>query len=154
MTTIGHGEKNSPASLVQSLRGPIFQSMTRAVLALLFAAVSAPAFAQTAGPTPGQIVAQSQARLNQFQAQMQAGQLQQLQRQNTLALQQPDPGVQVQAMVRQQQIQQQVDQNIALQQQMVQPQANASSLTSQLQQYGDQIQRLQQAPVPQPVPGL
>ncbi len=128
--------------------------MSRTVVAitLLLAFAGAPALAQTAGPTPGQIVAQSQARLNQFQAQMQAGQLQQLQRQNTLALQQPDPGVQAQALVRQQQIQQQVDQNLALQQQALRPQADPSSLTSQLQQYGDQIQQLQRAPVPQPGP--
>jgi len=139
--------------LAKAPSGPIFENMKHLLLALLLASAGAPALAQTSGPTPGQIVAQSQARLNQFQAQMQAGQLQQLQRQNSLALTQSDPGVQAQALVRQQQIQQQVDQNIALQQQLARPQTDASSLTSQLQQYGDQIQQLQQTPVPQPAPG-
>jgi hypothetical protein len=135
------------AKLDPAPHAPHLEMMSRTIaLTLLFALIGAPAWAQTYVP------GQSQARLNQLQAQMQAGQLQQLQRQNTLALTQPDPAVQSQAMVRQQQIQQQVDQNLALQQQMARPQANASGLTSQLQQYGDQIQQLQQTPVPQQRP--
>ncbi|MEI9889345.1 MAG: hypothetical protein WDN45_00690 [Caulobacteraceae bacterium] len=117
--------------------------MKRIAFALLFAAAATPALCQTAGPSPGQIVAQQQANLNQFQAQLQANQLQQLQRQNTLALQQPDPGVQTQALVRQQQLQQQIDQNMALRQQMLRPDASATDINSRLQQYNAQIQQLQ-----------
>jgi hypothetical protein len=120
--------------------------MIRAALTLLLAVVAAPALAQTPGQTPGEIVAQQQANLNQFQAQLQANQLQQLQRQNTAALQQPDPGAQAQAAVRQQQIQQQIDQTTALQQRMTAPGSNPSDISSQLQQYNAQLQQLQQAP--------
>lgn len=122
--------------------------MTRAVLALLIAAVATPALAQTPGQTPGEIVAQQQAALNQFQAQLQANQLQQLQRQNAAALPSPDPGVQAQAAVRQQQIQQQIDQTKALQQRMAAPGSNPSDISSQLRQYDAQIQQLQAAPTP------
>jgi hypothetical protein len=122
--------------------------MSRPVLALLIAAVAAPALAQTPGPTPDQIVAQQQAALNQFQAQLQVNQLQQLQRRNAAALQQPDPGVQAQAAVRQQQIQQQIDQTTALQQRMAAPDANPSDISSQLRQYDARIQRLQAPPIP------
>jgi hypothetical protein len=127
-----------------------------ALVLLLLLASAAPALpgavrAQTPGPTPGQIVSQQQANLNQFQAQLQANQLQQLQRQNTVALQQPDPTQQAQAAARQQQIQQQIDQNTALRQQMLAPQSNPSDVNSRLQQYDAQIQQLQQQ-VPPPGP--
>jgi hypothetical protein len=123
--------------------------MSRSSLALLLIAVASPAFpgaawAQVAGPTPGEIVAKQQADLNRFQAQMQSDQLQQLQRQNVPAL--SDPNVQTQALIRQQQITQQIDQNTALQQRMNVPNANPSDISSQLQQYGGQIQQLQQQP--------
>ncbi len=122
--------------------------MNRAVLALLLAA-AAPAipslvWAQTPGPTPGQIVAQQQADQNRFQAQLQANQLQQLQRQNTANLPQPNPAVQADAAIRQQQIQQQIDQNTALQQQMSSPSASAADVHARLQQDDAQIQQLQQ----------
>lgn len=128
--------------------------MTRTVLVLLMAApllgaLATPALAQTAGQTPGEIVNQTQANLNRFQAQLQASQLQHLQRQNTLTLQQPDPGVQAQALVRQQQIQRQIDQNMVVQQRMLRPDANPTDITSQLRQYNAQIQQLERAPVPQ-----
>jgi hypothetical protein len=126
--------------------------MKRLAFALLFAAVAAPAVAQVAGPTPGQIVSQTQANLNQFQLQLQASQLQQVQRQNTLALQQPDPGVQAQAIARQQQIQQQIDQNTALQQQTLSPQSNPSDINARLLQSDAQIQALRQQAVPLPAP--
>jgi hypothetical protein len=120
--------------------------MRRAVPALLltFAAVPTGLLAQTPGPTPGQIVSQTQANLNKFQLQLQASQLQQLQRQNSLALQRPDPNVQAQAMVRQKQIEQQIDQNAALQQQALSPQSSPSDINARLQQYNAQIQQLQQ----------
>ena len=118
--------------------------MSRLALALLLAAVAAPAFAQTAGPTPGQIVAQQQADQNRFQAQLQANQLQDLQRQNNAAIPQTDPNLQAQAAARQQQIQQQIDQNTALQQQMATPNTNPADVRARLQQNGAQIQQLQQ----------
>ncbi len=117
-----------------------------AASALLFAVVATPALAQTPGPTPGQIVSQQQADLNRFQAQLQAEQLQQMQRQNTAALPQAGPNAQAQAAIRQQQIQQQIDQNTALQQQMNRPDANPGGINAQLQQYNAQIQQLQQQP--------
>jgi lipoprotein-anchoring transpeptidase ErfK/SrfK len=117
--------------------------MNRAVLALLIAAAATPVLAQTPLPSPGQIVAQQQADLNRFQAQVQANQLSQLQRQNTAALSSPSPEVQSQALIQRQQIQQQIDQNNAVQQQMLRPGANASDISSQLQQSGAQIQHLQ-----------
>ena len=120
--------------------------MIRAVLALLIAAAATPALAQVAGPTPGQIVAQQQADQNRFQAQLQAEQLQQLQRQNSPSLQSSDPNLQAQAAIRQRQIQQQIDQNTALQQQSQRPGASPSDINSQLQQSNAQLQRLQQAP--------
>ena len=132
--------------------GPIFKGMKRFAFAFLLAAAAPPALAQTAGPTPGQIVSQTQANLNRFQLQLQANQLQQMQRQNTLSLQQPDFGVQAQAMARQQQIQQQIDQNVALQQQTLSPQSNPSDVNARLQQYDAQIQSLQRQAVPQPGP--
>ncbi len=126
----------------------MFRGMTRAVLTLLFAAAATTALAQTPGQTPGEIVAQQQAALNQFQAQLQANQLQQLQRQNAAALATPDPGVQAQAMIQRQQIQQQIDQTTALQQRMAAPDSNPSDISSQLRQYDAQIQQLQTAPAP------
>jgi len=122
--------------------------MTRAALVLLFAALACPALAQVAGPTPGEIVARQQAYQNQFQAQLQADQLQHLQQQNAGALATPDPGVQAQAAVRQQQIQQQIDQNAALQQRMAAPDSSPTDISSQLQQYNAQLQQLQQTPAP------
>ena len=111
-----------------------------AVIACLAAAGDAGA--QTYDP------AQSQARSNQFQLQLQADQLQQIQRQNTVGLQQPDPSVQTQALVRQQQIQQQVDANLALQQQALSSQTNPTDTAARVQQNGADIQHLQQAPIP------
>jgi hypothetical protein len=134
--------------LLGASRDPIFQGMKRVVLAMLSAAVATPVLAQVAGPTPGQIVAQQQANQNQFQAQLQANQLQDLQRQNTANLQQPDPNLQAQAQIRQQQIQQQIDQNNALRQQMSTPEANPNDVKARLQQNGAQIQQLQQPPTP------
>ena len=87
-----------------------------AAIAVIAALTAGAARAQTYVP------GQAQANLNQYQAQVQADQLQQLQRQNTQGLQQPDPGAQALAIARQQQIQQQVDANIALQQQLLSPQ--------------------------------
>jgi hypothetical protein len=129
---------------------PISRGMTRTVLALLFAAAATPALAQVAGPTPGQIVAQQQVDLNRFQAQLQANQLQDLQRQNNAALTSPSPGAQAQAAIQRQQIQQQIDQNQAVQQQMVRPGVSPADISSQLQQYNAQIQQLQPQAVPQP----
>jgi hypothetical protein len=124
--------------------------MSRFVLALMLAAAAAPALAQVAGPTPGQIVAQQQASQNQFQAQLQANQLQDLQRQNRANMLQPDPNLQAQAAARQQRIQQQIDQNTVLQQQMSTPSANPADVKARLQQNGAQIQHLQQTPLPNP----
>jgi hypothetical protein len=121
---------------------------------VLLAALATPVLAQTPGPTPGQIVNQTQINLNRFQAQLQAEQLQHMQRQDTGALQQPDPVAQAQALARRQQIQQQIDQNMALQQQMNRPDADPADISSQLQQYNTQIQQLQQqqpAPLQPPV---
>jgi len=121
--------------------------MIRSVLiALLLAVAAAPAVAQVAGPTPGQIVAKQQADQNRFQAQLQANQLDQLQRQNRAALPQADPNLQAQAAIRQQQIQQEIDQNNALRQQMNAAGTDASDVRARLQQNGAQIQRLQQQP--------
>jgi lipoprotein-anchoring transpeptidase ErfK/SrfK len=120
------------------------------VLALLVSAGSA-AFAQTPPlPPAAQIVAQQRANLNRFQAQLQANQLSQLRRQNDAALASPDPDVQVQALIRRQQIQQQIDQNTDLQQRMLRPGSNPSDLSSQLQQYQAQIQHIRPAPAPGP----
>jgi lipoprotein-anchoring transpeptidase ErfK/SrfK len=125
--------------------------MSRLVLALLIAAAAAtPVLAQTAGPTPGQIVAKQQADQNRFQAQLQAEQLQQLQRRNDAALSSPSPGAQAEAMVQRQRIQQQIDQNLALQQKMAQPGANPADISSQLQQSGAEIQQLRKPQAPQP----
>ena len=123
--------------------------MKRVLALLLAAAAATPAFAQVAGPSPGQIVAQQLATQNQFQAQLQANQLQDLQRQNQAALQQPDPTLQAQAAMRRQQIQQQIDQNNALRQQMLANQADTGDAKARLQQNGAQIQQLQQT---QPAP--
>jgi hypothetical protein len=122
--------------------------MSRIVLALLLAVTAAPALAQTPGPTPGQIVAQQQAHQNQFQAQLQANQLQDLQRQNNAAMTSPNPGVQTQALIQRQQIQQQIDQNTALQQRMSAPDANPNDVHARLQQNGVEIDHLRQQPVP------
>jgi hypothetical protein len=124
--------------------------MKRTALALLLAALAAPAFAQVPGPTPGEIVAQQQAHQNQFQAQLQAEQLQHLQQQNNAAMTSPIPGVQTRAAIQRQQIQQQIDQNMALQQRMAAPDSNPTDINSQLQQYNAHIQQLQGAPIPQP----
>ncbi len=113
-----------------------------ALLAALFAAGAAAAQTYVPG--------QAQANVNQYQAQMQADQLQQLQRQNTQSLQQPNADVQAQALVRQQQIQQQIDQNMALQQQLLSPQANAADVADRLQQNGADIQHLQSPTAIQP----
>jgi len=129
--------------------------MARSIaLALLLAASVGPALAQTAGPTPGEIVAQQQANLNRFQLQLQANQLQQLQRQNAAALQQPDPTVQAQAMARRRQIQQQIDQNSALQQQTQWPQSNPTDVGARLQQYDAQIESLRRQAIPIPTAPL
>ncbi len=122
--------------------------MSRLATLALIAVLAAPA-ARAQTYVPGQ----AQANLNQYQAQVQADQLQQLQRQNTQGLQQPDPGAQMQAVVRQQQIQQQVDANIALQQQMLSPQGNPADASARLQQSGAAIQSLQQPQVLAPAPG-
>lgn len=119
------------------------------VIALLLPVAAAPALtgaalAQVAGPTPGQIVNQQQINQNRFQAQLQAEQLQQLQRQNSVNLQQPDPNVRADAAIRQQQIQQQIDQNTALQQRMLAPSANPADIHARIQQDNVQIQQLQQ----------
>jgi Spy/CpxP family protein refolding chaperone len=55
-------------------------------------------------------------------------------------------------MVRQQQIQQQIDQNTALQQQMLSPQSDPADVNARLKQYDAQIQQLQQQPAPLPAP--
>ena len=124
-----------------------------AVLALLVSAAASAALAQTPPlPSAAEIVAQQQANLNRFQAQLQANQLSQLRRRNDAALASPDPDVQVQALVRRQRIQQQIDQNTALQQQMLRPGSNPSDLTSRLQQYQAQIQQLERQPAAAPPP--
>jgi hypothetical protein len=122
---------------------------------LLLAAAAPPALAQVAGPTPGQIVNQQQINLNRFQAQLQAEQLQQLQRRNSVSLQQADPNARAEAAVRQQQIQQQIDQNTALQQQMRWPGASTADVHARLQQNDVQIRQLEQrqsVPPPAPAP--
>jgi hypothetical protein len=120
-----------------------------AVLTVLVSAAASAAFAQTPPlPSAAQIVAQQQANLNRFQAQLQANQLSQLRRQNDAALASPDPDVQVQALIRRQQIQQQIDQNTDLQQRLLRPDSNPSDLTSQLQQYQAQIQHIRPATSP------
>ena len=111
------------------------------LLALIVCTLATPALAQTYVP------GQAQANLNRFQAQLQASQLQHLQQQNSAAMASPNPGVQAQALVRHQQIQQQIDQSNAVQQQMLSPGANPADLNARLQQSGSQIQQLQQ-PLP------
>jgi hypothetical protein len=118
--------------------------MKHALLALFLAAAAAPALAQTAGPTPGQIVSQQQINQNRFQAQLQAEQLQQLQQRNSVTLQHIDPNVRAEAAVRQQQIQQEIDQNTALQQQMRSPASDPADVRERLQLNDVQIQQLQQ----------
>ena len=81
---------------------------------------------------------------NRFQAQLQANQLQDLQRQNSVPLQQSDPNARAQAAVRQLQIQEQIDQNTALQQQMSTPSASPADVRARLQLNDSQIQQLQQ----------
>jgi hypothetical protein len=115
-----------------------------ASLVLAAAILAGPALAQTPGPTPGQIVNQQQINQNRFQAQLQAAQLQQLQRQNSVPLQQADPNVRAEAAVRQQQIQQQIDQNTALQQQMRAPGTDPADVRERLQSDDVQIRQLQQ----------
>jgi hypothetical protein len=126
--------------------------MNRAVLALLLASASpALAWAQTAGPTPDQIVRQQQANLNRFQAQLQADQLQDLQRQNSVNLQQSDPNARADAAVRNWEIQKQIDQNTALRQQMAAPGVDPTDVHARIQLDGARIQQLrQQAPLPLP----
>lgn len=119
-------------------------------MALLGSAIPDSLWAQTPGPTPDQIVRQQQADLNRFQSQLQADQLQQLQRQNSVNLQQPDPNARAQAAERQWEIQKQIDQTTALQQQMSTPSANPADVHARLQQNGAQIDQLQQQPVPSP----
>jgi hypothetical protein len=110
-------------------------------LAFALSAVALPALAQTYVP------GQAQANLNQFQSQLQASQLQHLQQQNNAALSSPNPGIQAQAQVRQQSLQQQIDQSNALQQQMLSPHANPTDINARLQQNQSQIQPLEQ-PLP------
>jgi hypothetical protein len=113
--------------------------------ALVFlAALSAGAAqAQTYDPV------KSQQRLNQEQLDIQSQQLQQLERQNNQALQQPDPAIRAQAAATRLQIQQQTDAANALRQQM--QSTSPSSLSAQLQASGAAIQQLQtQAPLPLP----
>jgi hypothetical protein len=128
--------------------------MNRAVLALLLTAAvplaARPALAQSAGPTPGEIVAKQLADQNRFQAQLQANQLQDLKRQNDVARQLPDPNLQAQAAVRARDIQQQIDQNTVLRQQMQTPSADPADVKARLQQDDARIQQLQQQ-VPLPV---
>jgi hypothetical protein len=112
---------------------------------LLIAATAVPAVAQTAGPTPGEIVAKQTADQNRFQAQLQANQLQQLQQRNNVDLQRDNnPGLQGEAAVRRQQIQQEIDQNTALQQRMSTPSSNPDDVRARLEQNGVRINELQQ----------
>lgn len=124
--------------------------MIRPACAALLLALPGLALAQTPGPTPGEIVAQQQARLNHFELQLQANQLQQLQRQNIQALSQADPGVQAQALIRQNQIQRQIDHTMALAHEAASPVANPADVNAGLQQNGIEIQQLQRQPVPLP----
>lgn len=120
--------------------------MSRIAPAVLVLALAAtPALAQTYVP------GQSQARLNQFQLQMQSDQLQQLQRQNAPGLSSPNPGARMQALQRQQTVQQQLDQTSALAQQMQAPLADPNAVNARLQQNGDQIQQLQPPPAIPPI---
>jgi hypothetical protein len=130
--------------------------MNRAALVLLLTVAipfaATPVLAQTAGPTPGEIVAKQQADQNRFQAQLQANQLQDLKRQNDVARQLPDPSLQAEAAARARDIQQQIDQNTALRQQMQTPSANPADVKARLQQDDARIQQLQQQQqVPLPV---
>jgi hypothetical protein len=119
------------------------------LLALAIVTASVPAVAQTAGPTPGEIVGKQIADQNRFQVQLQANQLQQLQQRNNVDLQTANPGLQADALVRRQQIQQEIDQNTALQQRMSTPSSNPDDVRARLQQNGVRIQDLQQqTPVP------
>ncbi len=115
-------------------------------LAILAALLATAAQAQTYVP------GQAQQRLNDTQLQMQAQQLQQLQRQNAGALSQPDPGARMQALQRQQQIQQQAQDNLALRQQMQAPPFDPANLNARIQANGAAIQQLQQTPPPAPQP--
>jgi phage shock protein A len=120
-------------------------SMRLPALVLLAALSAGAARAQTYDP------AKSQQRLNQEQLDIQSQQLQQLQRQNNQALQQPDPGVRAQAAATRLRIQQQTDAVNALRQQMQSTSAAPSSLNAQLQASGAAIQQLQtQTPLPVP----
>lgn len=120
-------------------------SMRLPALVLLAALSAGAAHAQTYNS------AKSQQRLNQEQLDIQSQQLQQLQRQNNQALQQPDPGVRAQAAETQLQIQRQTEAVNALRQQMLSTSAAPSSLSAQLQASGAAIQQLQ-TQVPFPVP--
>jgi hypothetical protein len=129
--------------------------MNRAVLALLLAAAASAlpglALAQTAGPTPDQIVRQQQINQNRFQAQLQADQLQDLQRRNSTNLQQSDPNARADAAVRNWEIQKQIDQNTALRQQMAAPGVDPADVHARIQLDNAKIQQLeQQQPVPLP----
>jgi len=127
--------------------GTMSCGMKRVLAVLLFAAAATPALAQVAGPTPDQILAKQLANQNQFQAQLQANELDRLQRQNRANL--GDPNRQTEAALRQQQIQQQIDQTDALRQQMLTPGVDPGDVRARLQQNGAQIQQLQQT---QPIP--
>jgi hypothetical protein len=116
----------------------------RAPVLILLAALSAgAAHAQTYDP------AKSQQRLNQEQLDIQGQQLQQLQRQNNQALQQPDPAIRAQAAGTRLQIEHETDAANAQRQQMLSRSASPSGLSAQLQASGAAIQQLQtQAPLP------
>jgi hypothetical protein len=90
---------------------------------------------------------QAQANVNQAQLQMQANQIQQLQRQNTAALSQPDPALRTQALVRQQQLQTEANENFTLQQRALAPGSDPADLTASLQNNGARLQQLQQQPL-------
>ena len=124
----------------------MFRRMKRVLAILLFLAAASPALAQVAGPSPDQILAKQLADQNRFHAQLQANELEQLQRQNRANLLQSDPNLQAQAAIRQHDIQQQIDQNEALRQQMLVPGVDPGDVRARLQQNNGQIQRLEQAP--------
>ncbi len=135
----------SPAARLDGrLKHPHLLSMRRLlIIPAVILLVATGAHAQTYVP------GQAQANVNQAQLQMQANQIQQLQRQNTAALSQPDPALRTQALVRQQQLQTEASQNLALQQQALTPGANPADLTPRLQDSGARLQQLQQqAPIP------
>ncbi len=117
--------------------------MKARLLAIALLAAAGAAQAQTY--TPGM----TQQMLNQEQMNIQSQQLQQLQRQNSQALQGADPAARAQAAGTQLQIQQQTDTLNAARQQQLNGAANPSDLNAQLQASGVAIQRLQtQAPIP------